>query len=84
MENIVFSNLNSDWHFPHGSDGLLGTNTEDLLPRGSELWGHEAVEDEVDCTVGEGHHVHHLPHRVVALYEELLPPDGRQHAKYPL
>ena len=59
-------------------------NTEDLFASYSELGRQEVLEDEVDCAVGEGHHVHHLPHRVVALYEELLAADCRQHTHYSL
>ena len=33
----------------------------------SKLRRHEAIEDEVGGAVGEGNHVHHLSHWVVAL-----------------
>ena len=36
-----------------------------------ELAGHQAVEDEVEGAVDEGHHVHQLSQRCVTVHEEL-------------
>ena len=48
-------------------------NVTDLLECSPELSGHEAVDDEVDAAVEEGHHVHQVAKRGVALEEEPLP-----------
>ena len=50
----------------------------DLLECSSELSRHEAVDDEVDAAVEQGHHVHQVAQRGVALEEEPLP---KHHAK---
>ena len=50
---------------------------ESLPERCSELRGHEAVEDEVDRAVGEGHRVHDLPHGVVTIQEKLFSKNSR-------
>ena len=84
--------ISSRWVFDYesylilGCDGHGGFSSFVLqasqLPQGGpEVWGHEAVEDEVGCTVDQGHHVHHLPHWVVAVQEELLAQDSWQNAE---
>ena len=47
-------------------------DTTNLVQGLLKLRGHDEVEKEISRTVDEGHHVHHLPNRVVALKEELL------------
>ena len=47
-----------------------------------ELLRHQTVEDEVDGAVGQGHGVHDLAQRMVALVKEpLVDGDGRQEAE---
>ena len=55
---------------------LLWFDPTDLLQCLLKFGGHDEIQKEVCRTVDEGHHVHHLPHRVVALKEELLAKDG--------
>ena len=43
----------------------------------SELSGHGAVEDEVDHAVDQGHHVHHLTDRCVAIGEKVYSEETR-------
>ena len=70
--------LCSDRDIGGGGSLLHAHNLPDGPP---ELCGHQAVEQEVCRAVEESQQVHHLPHRVVALHEELLAKDGREQAK---
>ena len=42
----------------------------------AELFGHDAVEDEVDGGVDEGHDVHQVTQRSVAVVQEAVSVDG--------
>ena len=56
-------------------------NPKNFLPCGSELRGHEAVEDEVGGAVDEDDHLQDLAERVVAGVEELSAEDGGEHSQ---
>ena len=56
-------------------------NPKNFLPCGSELRGHEAVEDEVGGAVDEDDDLQDLAERVVAGVEELSAEDGREHSQ---
>ena len=56
----------------------FGTDSHEVGERLPELLGHQAVEDEVDGRVDERHHVHEVPHRMVAAPVELASVDGVQ------
>ena len=56
-------------------------NPKNFLPCGSELRGHEAVEDEVGGAVDEDDDLQDLAERVVAGVEELSAEDGGQHSQ---
>ena len=47
------------------------SQVERLAEGDPELPRHEAVEEEVDGAVDQGHQVHHLPQRGVALLKEV-------------
>lgn len=56
-------------------------NPKNFLPCGSELRGHEAVEDEVGGAVDEDDDLQDLAERVVAGVEELSAEDGGEHSQ---
>ena len=56
-------------------------NPKNFLPCGSELRGHEAVEDEVGGAVDEDNDLQDLAERVVAGVEELSAEDGGEHSQ---
>lgn len=56
-------------------------NPKNFLPCGSELRGHEAVENEVGGAVDEDDDLQDLAERVVAGVEELSAEDGGEHSQ---
>ena len=56
-------------------------NPKNFLPCGSELRGHEAVEDEVGGAVDEDDDLQDLAERVVAGVKELSAEDGGEHSQ---
>ena len=60
------------------------SQVERLAESDPELPGHEAVEEEVDRAVDQGHQVHHLPQGGVALLKEVCSEDCRHKCDHAL